>query len=483
MSRILVVDDEAKLRTLLGMALRDPAPGADALEVEEAASAEQALEKLQKGPAFDVVVTDIRMPGLSGIELVQKLKGPASAAHGNPECIVMTAYGDAGTGVEAMRLGAYEYVLKPFEMDEMAILVRNALERRRLRLEVEDLKQRESGRYRLSHLVSGAKPMQELLRQAKMVATRDTTVLIRGRSGTGKELIARGIHAESGREAFIAVNCGAVPENLLESELFGHEKGAFTGAAAQKIGYFERAQDGTIFLDEIGDITPAMQVKLLRVLQEREFMRVGGVKTLRTNARVIAATHRNLEEEVKKGNFREDLYFRLNVFPLFVPSLADRMDDLPPLVEHFLRKFGHTGQLGEGVLSRMLEYAWPGNVRELENCLERAAIMAGGGPLSLEHLPEHIRLKKVLERPSAFNLPASGISLDELEKSCVLQALEMTHGNKTRAAGLLGITRRALYSKMHTHGIRGYGATGDAAGAAPADAQEAGEAGETSGPG
>jgi DNA-binding NtrC family response regulator len=462
MARILIVDDETKLRTLLFMAL-----SSEKFEVEDASSAEQALEKLKKGPSFDVVVTDIRMPGLSGLELLQMIKGKFN----KPECIVMTAYGDAGTGVEAMRLGAFEYVLKPFEMDEMVILVRSALERRRLRQEVDDLKLRESGRYQLDRLIGAAKPMQELMRQAKMVAKRDTTVLIRGRSGTGKELIARGIHTESGRDAFITVNCGAVPENLLESELFGHEKGAFTGAIGQKIGYFERAEDGTIFLDEIGDITPAMQVKLLRVLQEREFMRVGGTKNQHTNARVLAATHRNLEEEVKKGNFREDLYFRLNVFPLYVPSLAERMEDLPPLVDFFLRKFGHSGKLAEGVLSRMLEYAWPGNVRELENCLERAAIIAGPGQLELDHLPEQIKQKKVLEKPSVFQLPSSGISLDELEKSCILQALDMTHGNKTRAAMLLGITRRALYSKMHTHSIRGYGATGENA----ADAPENGE--------
>jgi len=284
-------------------------------------------------------------------------------------------------------------------------------------------------------------------------------VLVRGKSGTGKELIARGIHAESGRESFVAVNCGAIPENLLEAELFGHEKGSFTGAHAQKIGLFERAASGTVFLDEIGDVSPAMQVKLLRVLQEREFTRVGGTRVVRTQARVIAATHRNLEEEVKKGGFREDLYFRLNVFPIFVPSLAERMDDVPALADAFLRRFGHNAGMAEGVMSKLLEYSWPGNVRELENCLERAAIIASGTPLEVSHLPEHIRQKRVLERPSAFLLPETGISLDELEKSLLLQALEKTGGNKTRAAGLLGITRRALYSKMHTHGVRGYGAT------------------------
>jgi DNA-binding NtrC family response regulator len=450
MARILVVDDEPKMRSLLAMAL-----SAEGLEVAEAASGEAALDALGRGDAFAVMITDVRMPGMSGLDLVKMAKAGRPAL----ECIVMTAYADTGTGVEAMRNGALEYVAKPFEMDEMVLLVRSALEKGRLRDEVAELRGRESGRSRLDRIIGESKPMQEVIRQARMVAKRDTTVLVRGKSGTGKELIARGIHAESGRESFVAVNCGAIPENLLEAELFGHEKGAFTGAHAQKIGLFERAGNGTVFLDEIGDVSPGMQVKLLRVLQEREFTRVGGTRVVRTQARVIAATHRNLEEEVKKGGFREDLYFRLNVFPIFVPSLAERMDDVPPLAEAFLKRFGHEAGLAEGVMSKLMEYSWPGNVRELENCLERAAIIAAGKTLEVAHLPEHIRQKRLLDRPSAFRLPETGISLDELEKSLLLQALDMTNGNKTRAAGLLGITRRALYSKMHTHGIRGYGSS------------------------
>jgi two-component system response regulator PilR (NtrC family) len=449
MSRILIVDDEPKMRTLLSMAL-----SAEGWDVAEAPTGEAALEALGRGDPFEAVITDIRMPGMSGLELLKAVRRD----HPGVECVVMTAHGDSGTGVEAMRGGAFEYVTKPFEMDEMILLVRSALEKGRLRGELADLRLRESGRHRLDRIIGISKPMQEMMRQARMVAKRDTTVLIRGRSGTGKELVARGIHAESGREEFVAVNCGALPENLLESELFGHEKGAFTGAHAQKVGIFERAGRGTVFLDEIGDVSPAMQVKLLRVLQEREFTRVGGVRTVRTHARVIAATHRNLEEEVKAGHFREDLWFRLNVFPIFVPSLAERMEDLPALAESFLRRFGHEAGMAEGVMTALLEYSWPGNVRELENCMERAAIIASGRPLEPAHLPEHVRKRRVLDRPAAFRLPESGISLDELEKSLVLQALEMASGNKTRAAGLLGISRRALYSKMHTHGIRAYGA-------------------------
>ena len=449
MSRILVVDDEPKMRALLSMAL-----GAEGMTVAEAGSAEEALEALGRGDAFDVMVTDVRMPGLSGLDLVKRARKERPAL----ECIVMTAHADAGTGVEAMRNGALEYVTKPFEMDEMVMLIQSALEKGKLREEVAELRVRETGRYRLEKIIGDSKPMQEVIRQAKMVAKRDTTVLVRGKSGTGKELVARGIHAESGRDAFVAVNCGALPENLLESELFGHEKGSFTGAHAQKIGFFERAGTGTVFLDEIGDISAAMQVKLLRVLQEREFTRVGGTRVIKTQARVIAATHRNLEEESAKGTFREDLYFRLNVFPIFVPSLAERIEDVPPLAEAFLKKFGNQAGFAEGVMPKLMEYSWPGNVRELENCLERAAIIAAGQPVEAGHLPEHIRQKRVLDRPTAFRLPETGISLDELEKNLVLQALEMTSGNKTKAAGLLGISRRALYSKMHTHSIRGYGA-------------------------
>jgi DNA-binding NtrC family response regulator len=449
MSRILVVDDEPKMRALLAMALEG-----DGITIVQAASAEDALEILGRGETYNVMVTDVRMPGMSGLELVKRVRKDRPEL----ECIVMTAHADSGTGVEAMRNGALEYVTKPFEMDEMLLLIQSALEKGKLRDEVVELRVRETGRYRLETIIGDSKPMQEAIRQAKMVAKRDTTVLVRGKSGTGKELIARGIHAESGRDAFVALNCGALPENLLESELFGHEKGSFTGAHTQKIGLFERAGSGTIFLDEIGDITAAMQVKLLRVLQEREFTRVGGTRVVRTLARVIAATHRNLEEEVANGGFREDLYFRLNVFPIFVPSLAEHIEDVPALSDAFLKKFRHLSGMTEGVISKLMEYSWPGNVRELENCLERATIIASGLPLEIGHLPEHIRQKRVLDKPSAFRLPETGISLDELEKSLILQSLEMTSGNKTKAASLLGISRRALYSKMHTHSIRGFGA-------------------------
>jgi len=451
MGKILIVDDEGKMRALIAMALDQ-----EGHRVEEAASGEAALSKAMDFEP-DVVITDIRMPGMSGIELVKKLK----AALPKIECIVMTAYADAKSGIEAMRSGAMEYVAKPFEMDEMVLVVKNALAKRSLQAELDQLRSDMRERYALQNIIGVSGAMQATIKQALIVAKRPTTVLIRGKSGTGKELIARGIHAESGRGGFVAVNCGALPENLLESELFGYEKGAFTGAVTRKIGLFEKAGSGTIFLDEIGDISPQMQVKLLRVLQEREFTRVGGTEVIKTDARIIAATNRNLEEAVAAGEFREDLYYRLSVFPIFVPSLAERRDDIPLLIDFFCRRHGHTAGYDDAVLRRCMEYAWPGNVRELENCIERAVIMAAGKPLAEEHLPEQVRNNTILRQPSVFVLPEGGISLDEVEKNLVQQALRRAGGNKAKAARLLGISRRAMYSKMKTHGIGGLEADAD----------------------
>lgn len=447
MARVLIVDDEGKMRAVLAMAL-----DGEGHEVAEADSGEAALTRLETFEP-DVVITDIRMPGMSGLDLLKKIKAGSTPV----EVIVMTAYADAASGIEAMRNGAVEYVAKPFEMDEMLLLVRNAEEKRTLSNEVENLRRDARRRHELGRIVGSSHAMQQTIKQARIVAGRSTTVLIRGKSGTGKELVARGIHEESGRRGFVAVNCGAIPETLLESELFGHEKGAFTGANERKLGLFEKAGSGTIFLDEIGDIPPLLQVKLLRVLQEREFTRVGGTDPIRSEARVIGATNRNLEEAVKEGTFREDLYYRLSVFPITVPSLVDRLEDIPPLVDSFCLRYRHSAGLGAGVVERLMEYSWPGNVRELENCIERAAIMAAGGPVELSHLPEHIRENRTLHSPTVFRLPPEGASLEEIEKNLILQALERADGNKSRAAQLLGISRRAIYSKMNTHGIAGPG--------------------------
>ncbi|MDD5673281.1 MAG: sigma-54 dependent transcriptional regulator [Chitinivibrionales bacterium] len=443
MAHVLIVDDESKMRELLAMAIT-----AEGHTVTSAESAEAALKYLAQALP-DVVITDVRMSGMSGLELLAVLKKKDAAV----EVIVMTAFTDAKSGIEAMKNGALEYVAKPFEMDEMLMLVAAALEKRNLAAENVRLKEDLRNRYRFNAVLGTSKAMRRVIEQAGMVSKRDTTVLIRGKSGTGKELIARGIHAESGRSPWVTVNCGALPENLLESELFGYEKGAFTGANAQKIGFFEAAAQGTIFLDEIGDLTLSLQVKLLRVLQEHEFTRVGGTTVIKTGARVIAATNRNLEEALKEGSFREDLYYRLNVFPIFIPSLAERREDIGMLAETFCKKFEHTGGLSPAAMTILMEYAWPGNVRELENCIERAVIVAENKTIEPAHLPDHIGHNRSLMSPGVFRLPPTGISLDELEKNMVMQALERAQGNKTKAAALLGISRRALYSKMETHGI------------------------------
>ncbi len=445
MGNVLIVDDEGKLRALLAMAL-----DSQGHSIHEAESTEQALTQL---PSLmpEVVITDLRMEGKPGLELLQTIKKEYPLI----EVIVMTAFADGKTGIEAMRLGALEYVAKPFEMEEMLLLVERALEKHNLGKEVTSLRKKTETNLSLDSLTGQSPKMRHAIAQAKIVAQRDTTILIRGKSGTGKELFARGIHWESNRKTFLPINCGALPENLLESELFGHEKGSFTGATTRKIGLFEKANEGTIFLDEIGDISPALQLKLLRVLQEREFSRVGGTAIITTSARVIAATNRNLEEAVSEGDFREDLYYRLNVFPLMLPALSERKDDIPDLVDRFCLKYKHFQGIAPQVLDTLKLYAWPGNVRELENCIERSTIIAGGETILATHLPEHIQQCKTPYASASVQLPDEGISLDELEKSLILQALQKADGNKSQAAKLLGISRRAMYSKMKTHGIEG----------------------------
>ena len=442
MATVLIVDDEGRLRALLAMAL-----DAEGYAVAEAPDAESAARMVAES-APDLVITDIRLPGMNGLDLLKNIRRDFPQV----ECIVMTAFADAKSGIEAMRGGAFEYVAKPFETEHMLLLVKSALERKVLRTEVRELQARGS----LDRLCGASPVMNEAVALAKMVAPRDTTVLIRGPSGTGKELIARGIHAESGRSPLVPVHCAALTGTLLESELFGYEKGAFTGANARKIGLFELAASGTVFLDEIGEISPDIQVKLLRVLQEREFTRVGGTEIVRSKARVIAATNRDLERAVREGEFREDLYYRLNVFPVTVPPLSQRRDDIPLLVDAFFLKYRHLSGMDAGARDKIHAYPWPGNVRELENCIERAVIMAGGEQIGLAHLPDAVRAYQGAASGARFMLPPEGVSIDEVEKSLVVQALEAAGGNKTRAAQLLGISRRSIYSKMKTHGIEGW---------------------------
>lgn len=432
------------MRAALAMAL-----DLEGYEVAEASSVAEATAQCDR-ECFDVVITDLRMPGGSGMELLEQIRARARGT----ECIVMTAYADAKSGIAAMRAGAMEYVAKPFEMDEMLLLVRSAVEKKGLAAELRELREDLGGKYSLDRMVAQSPSMQQVIAQARIVAPHDATVLIRGKSGAGKELVARGIHAASGRRSFVPVNCAALTETLLESELFGHEKGAFTGATDRKAGLFERAGDGTVFLDEIGDISPSLQVKLLRVLQEREFTRVGGSETLKTGARVIAATNRDLEAMAGEGSFREDLFFRLNVFPIVIPALSERIEDIPALIDRFLLKCRHRGGISGEALEALKTHAWPGNVRELENCIERATILAEGEDIEPRHLMLDGRTgMRMSPSEYRFALPAEGVSLDRVERDFIVQALQRAGGNKTRAAELLGLTRRALYSRMKTHRI------------------------------
>jgi DNA-binding NtrC family response regulator len=443
MATILIIDDEGRMRSLIGIAL-----SGEGMEIAEAACAEEALEFLAKGSRPEVILSDIRMKNMDGLTLLKEVR----KAYPETEVIMMTAYADAKTGVEAMKNGAFEYLTKPFEMDELILLVKSALEKRSLKAENRTLKTELAVAFSIDNIIGASPKMQEIFKQVKLVGPRDTTVLIRGRSGTGKELIARALHQESGRDRFVAVNCSALPAALLESELFGYEKGAFTGAQKRKTGLFEEAGSGTIFLDEIGEISPDLQAKLLRVLQERTFRRVGGTDDLISRARIISATNRNLEDAVASGSFREDLYYRLNVFPILMPTLAERREDIPALADFLVRKYKGIGLLPQS-LQLLVNFGWPGNVRELENTIQQAVILAGSKAVAPENLPPHVREGISPSAPSTFKLPDSGIEIEQVEKEFILQALAKACGNKTRAAELLGISRRAIYSKMKTHNM------------------------------
>jgi two-component system, NtrC family, response regulator AtoC len=444
---ILIVDDEKKMVSLLGSILRD-----EGHQVTGAGGGGEAIAELKKGN-FDLVLTDLRMSPIDGMEVLRAVKRLA------PDCevVMMTAYASAETAIEAMKLGAFDYLLKPFKTEELLILVKRIAERRSLQDENKALRQSLGDRFQFDNIISQSGPMQEVLQQAVQVAPTATTVLLRGESGTGKELIARVIHQSSPRcnKPLVRVNSSALPDTLLESELFGHEKGAFTGAYATHKGKFESAADGSIFLDEIGDISPRMQAKLLRVLQEKEFDRVGGKTTLSTDARVIAATNRDLEQLMESREFREDLYYRLSVFPIFIPPLRQRREDIAPLVEFFFRKYNRPGAtISAEALELFQAYRWPGNVRELENVIERASIVMQGNELRVDNLPPQMQQQqKQMISTVDLMLPDEGIDFDELQKSVIVKALEKAGGNKTKAAKLLNMSRRKLYSRMESLGL------------------------------
>ncbi len=446
---ILLIDDDQSLRRVIEYSLVE-----NGFAVRPAESGEEGLAFFQKEP-FDAVITDITMPGMSGMAVLEKVH---TADPGLP-VIIITAYGTIESAVSAMKQGAFDYITKPFNRDELRITLDRALKMRRLEKENVQLRAEVIDRYRFDAIVGGSEKIREVIALAGRVAPSEATVLVTGESGTGKELLARGIHFSSGRAEgpFIAVNCAAIPENLIESELFGHMKGSFTGAIRDKEGKFELADGGTIFLDEIGDLRIDLQAKILRVLQERTVDRVGGVKQVDLDVRVIAATNRDLERDVREGNFREDLYYRLSVVILHMPPLRERKDDIPLLAEHFLKKFSPKGsdiQLAPDALAILSSYGWPGNVRELENVMERASILKRGDTITTADLPEKLSRRTAGAAAILLNLPDEGLSLEELEKDLISKALDKHKGNQTRAAEYLRITRPTLIYRMEKYGLK-----------------------------
>src|SRR5882672_658060 len=447
--RILVAEDKENLCRLIETTLSEAG-----YEVSIALGGDAAIHEIRTRP-FDVVVSDMRMPGASGIQVFRE----ARAQSYQPEVILMTAFADTREAVQMMKEGAADYIVKDNILEELPLRVRQVLEHRKLRQESSVLKGRienlreQINIHHFDSIVGTSAPMRDARSLAERVAPTDANVLLLGESGTGKEIFAQAIHAASHRaEApFVPVNCGALPETLLESELFGHEKGAFTGAIRTKPGRFEIAEGGTVFLDEIGELPQSIQVKLLRVLQDRTYVRVGGEEMRRADVRILAATNRHLEEMIQQGKFREDLYYRLNVFPIRLVALRERREDIPPLVEHFLLLQERAlADLTPDALEYLRGYDFPGNIRELQNLIERACILAGrDGKIERQHFP--LERSRTAGDPS--DLLSLGLSLEQVENRMIREALERAQGNKTKAASLLGISRRALYSRMESHGI------------------------------
>lgn len=445
---VLIVDDEASMRLTLSMLLAE-----EGFRVAEAGGAAEALRRIA-GERFDAVVTDLKMDGEDGVEVLKTVKQVSP----DTEVIVLTAYGSIHSAVEAIKLGAFHYLTKPFEPDELLLIVHKALERRALMREVEHLRSQVADRYGLERIVARGAAMQRVLDLVCRVADTDTTILIQGESGTGKELIARAIHSRSRRAdmPIIPIDCGALPESLLESELFGHVRGAFTGALTNKKGLFEEADGGTLFLDEIGVVPPSTQVRLLRVLQEQVIRAVGSTSQIKIDVRVLAATNQDLLEQVEKGLFREDLYYRLNGITLTLPPLRERREDIIPLAGHFLTLYGEkhgkpSVRITPEAMDIFLRYAWPGNVRELEKAIERAIVLSQSDTISPEGLPPALTGSPNGEPP----LPSrKGLTLAEAEKAHILSALYECGWNQARAAEALGIGRTTLWRKLKEFGFR-----------------------------
>ena len=466
--KILIVDDEKSIRDFLEIMLKK-----EGYKVASASSGEEAL-KLVNQINYDLVISDVRMKGMSGVELLKSIKEI------NPETVVLmvTAYASVDTAIDAMKAGAYDYIAKPFKIEEVKYIIRNALDRKRLETENILLKKELKSRYGFANLIGTSQKMLEVYAIIKRVSDTKTNILITGESGTGKELVARAIHYEGNRKdkPFVPINCGAIPENLLESELFGHQKGAFTGAVANKSGLFEMANEGTIFLDEITEIPVQLQVKLLRVIQERNFRRVGSVEDISVDVRIIAASNKEIGKEVKEGRFREDLFYRLNVIPIHLPSLCERQEDIPLLSQHFLEKY--CKELGKDIkkisgeaMEFLARYPYPGNIRELENIIERAVALEPTDIILPESLPEYIRevgggrldvaatkeSGKALSHPPLLEFHPDGLDFEktvgDFEKAIVLKALENSNGVKKKAAEMLKISFRSFRYLLQKYGI------------------------------
>uniref|UniRef100_A0A7V6A3J2 Sigma-54-dependent Fis family transcriptional regulator n=1 Tax=Desulfobacca acetoxidans TaxID=60893 RepID=A0A7V6A3J2_9BACT len=447
---ILVVEDDRAQREALQEILHQ-----EGYDLETVPDGETGLKRLQE-QGYDLVLTDLSLPGIGGLDILRFL------VHHQPHClcIIVTGYATVKNSVDAMRLGAYDYLPKPVDPQELRLVVQRALEHQRLQQENLQLKKQLFKRFGFANIIGTSEPIVQLFDLIRKVADTDSTVLILGESGTGKELIARALHYNSQRRHgnLVAVNCAAIPEELLESELFGHERGAFTHAVRTRIGRFEQANGGTIFLDEIADMSPGLQVKLLRVLQDRSFERIGGIKSIKVDIRVIAATNQELEALVKQGNFREDLYYRLNVIPVRVPPLRERVGDIPLLVKHFLQEFSKkkkkpAKRLSPQAMDLLVRYPWPGNVRELENLMERLVILTEGDEIKVDDLPQRFREADSMGiEDKSLDFPLEGLNLpqalQDLERRLILKALERSNWVKSRAAQLLNLNRTTLIEKM-----------------------------------
>ena len=450
---LVIEDDKPQLQVLTGFLKNQ------GFNVFSSISSIEGI-KIAQEQVVDLVLTDYKMPNKNGLEVLSDIKRI------NPEIMVilMTAFGTEEIAVQAMKEGAFDYIIKPIiDLDKLDITIKKALERKQLVSENRELRQQLEEKHRFKDIISGSAEMEEILNIAGRAAASKATILIRGESGTGKELIARAIHYTSPRKngSFVAVNCAALSENLLESELFGHEKGAFTGADRQRKGRFEQANGGTLFIDEVGDVPLGAQVKLLRVLQEREFERVGGNETIKVDVRIVAATNKNLEKMVETGEFREDLFYRLNVIPLFIPPLRNRKEDIPTLISHFLSRYASSlnkdvNGISKEAMDILMKYDYPGNVRELENAIERSVVMARGSLITTEDLPVHIKSAQIEQK--SHEVVYSNKSLNEmvenLEQRLIADALDKSDGNQSKAAEMLGISERNLRYKLKKYGMK-----------------------------